>query len=82
MYPYLNNFKFSDFILFGGQEIISAIECIARFIYQCKEVADYDLLKLDYFQIHSLEIYLPSNSVHNWNEMQNIFQAYFSRTKP
>lgn len=52
MYPYLNNFKFSDFTLFGGQKTIFAIECIARFIYQCKKVADYDILKLDYFQIH------------------------------
>lgn len=88
MYPYPNNFKFLDFILFNGHKIIIAIEYIARFTCQCKKASDSDFFKLKIIpkfvsqECFYLYINLPPNSVQNWNDMQIIFQTHFSRTRP
>jgi hypothetical protein len=49
LYPYPINFKFSNFMLFNGQGTISALEHRVGFIYQCREAADSEFLKLRLF---------------------------------
>lgn len=47
--PYPTNFRFLDFTLFNGQRSISALKHISRFIHQCREVAEFEFLKLRLF---------------------------------
>jgi hypothetical protein len=47
--PCPTNFRFLDFTLFNGQRSISALEHISRFIHQCREVVDFEFLKLRLF---------------------------------
>jgi hypothetical protein len=66
-------------MLFNGQGTISAPEYITRFIYQCREAADSEFLKLRLFPNSLIEsaftwyIDLPPKSVQSWNDMQTIF---------
>jgi hypothetical protein len=71
MYLYPTNFRFLEFTLFNGQELISALEHIARFICQCREVIDSEFLKLRLFPNSLIEnaciwyMNLPLSSVQN-----------------
>jgi hypothetical protein len=71
MYLYPTNFRFLEFTLFNGQESISALEHITRFICQCREVIDSEFLKLRLFPNSLIEnaciwyMNLPLSSVQN-----------------
>ena len=74
--PLLNRYKVPDFTKFSGQDDISTMEHVNRFIIQCGEAANRDELRVRLFS-SSLSgsaftwfISLPPNSVITWDNLE------------
>ncbi|XP_060668110.1 uncharacterized protein LOC132799683 [Ziziphus jujuba] len=81
-------FRFSEFILFSGEENQSIVEHIDRFTIQCEEAAANEFLKLCLFansltgSAFSWYINLQLNSNHTWQELERKFHEQFYRIEP
>ena len=81
--PLPNRYKVPDFTKFSGQDDMSTMEHVNRFIIQCGEAANRDELRVCLFS-SSLSgsaftwfISLPPNSVITWADLEKQFQKYF-----
>ncbi|XP_027368230.1 uncharacterized protein LOC113874205 [Abrus precatorius] len=76
--------KFSKFVRKSGE---STVEHIARYIIKCGDLARNEDLKLKYFlssltkEAFAWFTTLPSNSIHNWNQLERRFHEQFFRGK-
>ena len=78
-----NWYKVLDFTKFSGQDDMSTMEYVNRFIIQCGEAANRDELRVHLFS-SSLSgsaftwfISLPPNSVITWADLEKQFHKYF-----
>lgn len=75
--------KLPVFSLFSGDGSQSTVEHIARYVSQGIEFGNNDLLKLRLFSNSLTDaafiwfINLPPNSIHTWQQMEDIFHAQF-----
>jgi hypothetical protein len=80
--PY--QYKVPDFSKFSGQDDISTMEHISRFLAQCGEASAEEALKVRFFFPLSLTgsaftwfSSLPSNSIQGWADLEKQFHDYF-----
>src|SRR6185503_19683333 len=78
-----HKYKLPDFTKFSGQGEVSTVEHINRFIIQCGEAAQNDLLKVCLFSM-SLSgsaftwfMTLPANSIIFWADLEKKFHQFF-----
>jgi len=81
--PLPNRYKVPDFTKFSGQNDMSTMEHVNRFIIQCGKAANRDELRVRLFS-SSLSrsaftwfISLPPNSVITWADLEKQFHKYF-----
>nr|AAX95968.1 retrotransposon protein, putative, Ty3-gypsy sub-class [Oryza sativa Japonica Group]ABA93173.1 retrotransposon protein, putative, Ty3-gypsy subclass [Oryza sativa Japonica Group] len=81
--PYSQRFEVSNFTKFTGENAMTTVEHISRFIDQCSKAGSDDLLKLKLFPL-SLSNFastwyslLAPSSISPWSQMEYEFHDYF-----
>ena len=79
--PYL--YRVSDFTMFLGQDSMSTVEHISRFLIQCGEAARIDALKISLFPLSlsgsafACFSSLQANSIMTWADLEKQVHRYF-----
>jgi hypothetical protein len=73
----------SDFAKLSGQDNMTTIKYISKFLVQCGEASDNDALKIRLFPLSLsgsafvLFSSLPANSIITWADLEKKFHKYF-----
>ncbi|XP_059639172.1 uncharacterized protein LOC132281486 [Cornus florida] len=84
----LQNFRVPNFATFSGEGNQLTLEHIGRFTLKCGPLSNNDWYKMKLFSNTLTEtafkwyLNLPPNSIHTWQQMQNVFHDQFYRTEP
>ena len=81
--PLPHKYKMPDFMKFSGQEEVSTMEHINKFLLQLGEAGNYDALRVCLFSL-SLSgsafawfTTLPANSILHWADLERQFHQFF-----
>ena len=81
--PLPHKYKIPDFTKFSGQEDVSTVEHVNKFILQCGEAANQDPLRVRLFSLSlSASAFawfttLPANSILYWADLEKQFHQFF-----
>lgn len=81
--PQPNRYKITEFSKFLGQDNISTIENINRFLAQCGKASAMEALRVRFFPLLLSEsaftwfFLLPPNSIRGWVDLEKQFHKYF-----
>ncbi|CAN0858222.1 hypothetical protein LINGRAHAP2_LOCUS7138 [Linum grandiflorum] len=85
-HPFPRGFRVPEFATFTGMGDQSTVEHVGRFTVQCGDVGDFVKLRLFGNSLtgpaFAWYVNLPSNSIQNWQQMEQIFHAQFYRSEP
>nr|XP_025877531.1 uncharacterized protein LOC107279274 [Oryza sativa Japonica Group]ABA94831.1 retrotransposon protein, putative, unclassified [Oryza sativa Japonica Group] len=81
--PLPHQYKVPDFSKYSGQDDISTMEHICRFLAQCGEASAEEALKVKLFplsltgSVFTWFLSLPPNSIRGWVDLEKQFHEYF-----
>ncbi|CAN0829178.1 hypothetical protein LINGRAHAP2_LOCUS1064 [Linum grandiflorum] len=85
-HPFPRGFRVPEFATFTGMGDQSTVEHVGRFTVQCGDVGDFVNLRLFGNSLtgpaFAWYVNFPSNSIQNWQQMEQIFHAQFYRSEP